>query len=154
MENKNSEKIFLKRATLEDLETVFEFEKNTASKTYFGLKKKDEIKNYIKKCEVFLIKKGKSIVGLISYENKRSKEVGFNGLIVKPKYRCQGIGVRAMKMILGSLKDKKRIYLRVHPHNSSAIQVYLSLGFIIESWKNNYFGDGEPRLTMVYKNKD
>jgi hypothetical protein len=29
--------------------------------------------------------------------------------------------------------------------------LYLSMGFIIESWLDNYFGDGEPRLMLVKK---
>lgn len=56
-------------------------------------------------------------------------------------------------MILALKKMTKypRIELVVHPHNNPAISLYLSLGFKIESWRDNYFGDGEPRLVLVKK---
>ncbi len=145
------ENISLKRATLEDSEVIFDFEKATNSKTYFGFTKKEEIIDYITNSTVFIVQKDGSDIGVASYENKGIDQVSFNGLVVKPEYRGQGIGTKVMKMMLEGLRDKKRIDLVVHPHNSSAIQVYLSLGFVVESWKDNYFGDGEPRLILVYQ---
>ena len=43
----------------------------------------------------------------------------------------------------------KRIDLVTHPHNSKIIGLYLSYGFIIEAWKDNHFGDGEPRIVLA-----
>lgn len=56
-----------------------------------------------------------------------------------------------MSILLKKMSEYPRIELVAHPHNSPAILLYLSLGFIIESWENNYFDDGEPRLIMVKK---
>lgn len=145
------ENILLKRATLADLAVVFDFEKNVNSKVYFAFTKEEEIKDYINNCIVYLIQRGNLTVGIISYENKNPGHISFNGLIVKPEFQKQGIATKAMTIALSELEDKKRVDLKVHPHNKPAIMVYLSLGFGIESWKDNYFGDGEPRIIMVYQ---
>jgi len=42
----------------------------------------------------------------------------------------------------------KRIELVTHPDNP-ALKLYESLGFTVESRKENYWGDGEPRLVLA-----
>lgn len=54
-----------------------------------------------------------------------------------------------MNKILDDLEDVKRIDLVTRPQNSRAFMLYLLLGFAAESWKDNYFGDGEPRLVHI-----
>jgi ribosomal protein S18 acetylase RimI-like enzyme len=54
-----------------------------------------------------------------------------------------------MLELLKELKIFKRLDLVVHPDNIGAIKLYNSLGFETESLKENYFGDGEPRLIMI-----
>ena len=84
-------------------------------------------------------------------EGKRGKTAHCNGLVVLPQFRRQGFGLRAMRLVLKKMQAYPRVELVVHPHNSPAVSLYLSLGFIIESWVKNYFGDGQPRLVMVKK---
>jgi len=55
--------------------------------------------------------------------------------------------------LLEKFKNTERIDLAAHPDNFRAIKLYQSLGFAIESRKENYYGDGEPRLILV-KNKN
>ncbi len=145
------ENILLKRATLEDLKEVLDIESVACSKIYFCRRTEQEVKDYINNDIVYLIKRGNIIVGTISYEMKTQDHAYINGLVIKPQYRDQGISKQAVEILLDELRDKKRIDLPVHPHNNPAIMLYLSLGFIIESWEDNHYGDGEPRLILVYK---
>jgi len=97
---------------------------------------------------VYLIEKNGEVVGNVSYERKSPDRVYISGLVVGSRFQGQGIGQAAMVKILEELKGTKRIELATHPDNKAAIALYESLGFVIESRKENYFGDGEPRLIM------
>ena len=74
-----------------------------------------------------------------------------SGLAIDPRFQGQGIGREASKLILNKLKDIKRINIITHPDNAVALKLYQSLGFIIESRKENYYSDGEPRLVLVLR---
>lgn len=141
-------KILLEKATLLDLKEVASLERNANSKTYYGLTDKNEILDFINNEEVFLIKKEGIVIGLIAYRIIDKKTVHINGLIVSPKFRGKGIAREAMNFILKKITKYSRVELEVHPHNTAAIRLYLSFGFIVEAWKDDCFGDGEPRLIL------
>lgn len=143
--------ITLKKATLKDIETVAALEKGASSKTYSARISPAELKKFITKQAVFLIKNQQTTVGLLAYELIGKKRIHFNGLIIDSKFRRRGFARLALIAILKKLKKYPRIDLVAHPHNSAAISLYLSLGFIIEAWHDNHFGDGEPRLELVKK---
>lgn len=118
------DKITLKRAALQDMEEI--------------------TKNI-----VYFIILDNEIVGSVIYENKSEDHAYISGLVIDQKYQGQGLARKAMELIMEELKDKKRIDLVTHPENDKAINLYKSLGFIIGETKENYFGDGEPRIVMV-----
>jgi len=143
--------ITLKKATLKDIETVTALEKGASSKTYSARTTPAELKRFITKQAVFLIKNQQTTVGLLAYELIGKKRIHFNGLIIDPKFRRRGFARLALIATLNKLKKYPRTDLVAHPHNSAAIALYLSLGFIIEAWHDNHFGDGEARLELVKK---
>ena len=71
--------------------------------------------------------------------------------MVIPEFQGQGVAREVLTRLLKELKDVKRVDLVTHPDNQKALQLYQSLGFIVESRKENYFGDGEPRLILANK---
>ncbi len=142
------EDICLQRATEKDWQTVAKMEKNAASELFFPLTDKEEILDYIKNSNVYITHCKDNIVGTVSYEIKKDGAVHFNGLIVLKEYRCRGIAKLVMTQILSELKEKDVFELTVHPKNTPAILLYLKLGFFIKEWKDNYFGDGTPRLVL------
>lgn len=143
--------ISLKRATIKNWREVSKIEKAANSKTYAARIKEEEIKNYIKNDFVFLVKNNNTTAGLVSFEIIKKRTAHCNGLVVLPKFRRRGFGNQAMSLVLKKMIKYPKVELAVHPHNNPAIALYLSLGFTIQSWQNNYFGDGEPRLIMVKK---
>ncbi len=142
------EDIRLQKAAEKDWQTVAKMEKSAASELFFPLTDKKEIIDYIKNSTVYLTHYKNKVVGTVSYEIKADGVVYFNGLMVLPEYRCHGIAKIAMKQVLSELSGRKRFELAVHPKNIPALLVYLKLGFIVKAWKDNYYGDGTPRLVL------
>jgi ribosomal protein S18 acetylase RimI-like enzyme len=140
----------LRKATTKDLETLLSIEKSVSNlKTYSALITEDEWKKELSESTVYLIEKDGVVVGDISYELKKDNHAYLSGFAIIPEFQGQGIGREALTKVLKELKDVRRVDLATHPHNIPAIRLYLSFGFIIESWKDNYFGDGEPRIVLA-----
>jgi ribosomal protein S18 acetylase RimI-like enzyme len=142
--------IILQKAVLKDMPQLIFIEKTVTNlKTYSAMLTEDEWRNELTQNTVYIIKKGEDITGNISYEMKDANHAYISGLVVMPKFQGQGIAKEALVKVLQELKDIKTIDLVTHPENTPAIMLYLSLGFVIKSWKDNYYGDGEPRIILI-----
>lgn len=140
----------LKEATVADIPSLIDLEKSVAgTKIYSTTLEEDEWKGELQKCRVFLIEKDGMVVGLLSYEQQSPEHVYLSDLVVSPEFQGQGIARQVLARLLEELKDIKKIYLTTHPDNQKALRLYQSLGFVIESRKENYYGDGEPRLILT-----
>lgn len=148
---KKSEKIKLERATFDDIPIILEVEKSViGTKIYSGLTGAEDAKTELTNDIYYLIKSGDNVVGNTSYQLKDDESAYISGLVVTKKFQGQGIGKRAMQMLLEILKDKKIIWLMTHPENVRAIALYKSLGFKqVGKPIENYFDDGEPRIKMI-----
>ena len=150
--------IILKRATVDDALILLEIEKTTiGQKTYSGYFTEEhfteeKIRSYINESVIYLIKKDNLVVGNISYEIKSENCAYISDLVIKPEFQKQGVAREAMRKILEELKGYKKIDIVVHPDNVGAVKLYKSFGFIEEARKENYYGDGEPRLIFELKN--
>ena len=142
--------ITFQKATMEDLDIYVELEKSVSnSKIYRSVTDKDKARKWMENNEVYFIKKDGVIVGSTDYRMENPNYAHLGGLVIDPKFQGQGIARKAIEFRLNKLKDVKRIDLVTHPHNSKIIGLYLSYGFIIEAWKDNHFGDGEPRIVLA-----
>lgn len=142
--------INLKRATKADISVLIELEKSVAgTKIYSPMLEEKEWEEALEKEVVYLIEKDGAIAGNVSYERKEEGRVYISGLVINPRFKGQGIGREVVIRILDEVKDAKRIELVTHPDNASALVLYESLGFVVESRVENYYGDGEPRLVLV-----
>lgn len=148
---KRKQKISFKRATIDDVAEYLRLEKTVIGpKTYSGISDKQEAIEEIEGNVVYFIQKAGSNVGTIQYFVKEANHAHISGIVVDSKFQGQGMARRALEWLLANdLAGFKRIDLAVHPENAKAIMLYLSLGFVIMSWKDNYFGDGEPRIVLV-----
>jgi ribosomal protein S18 acetylase RimI-like enzyme len=147
--------IVFKKATIDDVAEFLRIEKSAiGAKTYSGISDEQEAIEEIENNEVhFIIKDGKT-VGTTGYQMKSPDHAYLSGLVIVPEFRGQGIGRKAAEFRLNQLENIKRIDLVTHPLNSRVIMIYLSLGFHIESWKDNYYGDGEPRIVLAREKQD
>ncbi len=145
----------LKRATKSDIGVLIELEKGVAgTKIYSPMLKEKEWEEALEKEIVYLVEKDGIVVGNVSYERKEESQIYISGLVINPRFQGQGIGREVMIRILDEVKDAKRIELVTHPDNMSALTLYKSLGFVVESKVENYYGDGEPRLILVLERKE
>ena len=142
--------ISLKRATIQDIPALLSIEKSVAgTKIYSPMLEESEWIEEFDNGPIYLIEKDGIVVGNISYEKKSDDRVYISGLAIDSHFQNQGIAREVLGQILESLKDIKRIDLMTHPENTVALKLYQSLGFVIESRKENYYGDGEPRLVLA-----
>jgi len=142
--------ITLKKASFADIGSIIQVEsKLTGSETCHAIIDKSEWVKELSKSIVYLIMHKGIVVGDASYELKDGGSAYISGLMVVPEFQKKGIGTAAMKVIMEELENRTRIELAVHPENEPALKLYKKLGFSIESQKENYFGDGQPRLIMA-----
>lgn len=142
--------ITFQKVSLDDIQTFLDLEKKVSHlQIYSGITDEGEAREEIEDNEVYFIKKDNRIVGSTAYQTINKDEAYFSGLVIDPSFQGQGIARAAIEFRLNTLKDKKRLWLVTHPHNSKVIRLYLSYGFFIEAWKDNYYGDGEPRLVLA-----
>lgn len=107
------------------------------------------VKDFIKNSFVYLILEEKKVVGSFAYTRETKDLVHIHELIVASEFRGKGYGTQAIKYLLDKVADVKKVALVTHPYNTGAIKLYLKLGFRIETWKENMFGDGQPRIGLA-----
>lgn len=115
-------------------------------------KSEEEVKKYFANSKALLILDGKEPAGYYSYKYVHPDEAEITGIVVIPSYQGKGIDSMVLKKILSELKNVKKVWLLTHPKNIAALKLYFKFGFVITGWKDNYFGDGEPRLILQSKN--
>lgn len=107
-----------------------------------------EFSEWIDTDTVYLIEEDGVMVGDISYVVKDADHAYITGLVIVPQFQRRGLARKAMNMLLDELKDFGTLSLDVHPDNH-AVKLYESLGFVATERKENFYGDGEPRIIMV-----
>lgn len=148
---KKKTNITFKKATINDVAEFLRIEKSVIGpKTYSGISDENEAMEEIKNNVMYFIQKDGINIGTMQYEIKEVGHAYGSGIVVDPKFQGQGIARKSLEWLLANdLKNFKRIDLVTHPRNTRAIMLYLSLGFVIESWKDNYYDDGEPRIVLA-----
>ncbi len=150
MDRRDRMSIELKLAALVDIPTLIALEKKVSElKTYSAMLEESEWVEEIRKGKVFLIMLDGQVIGNISYQEKEPRHIYISGFLVDPSFQGRGIGREALRLVLEKMSDAKRIDLVTHPDNHAALRLYDAFGFSIESRKENYFGDGEPRLVLA-----
>ncbi len=145
-----SEELTLERMTDKDVDEFLALEKRVSvPKIYNPIQTADEALEEIRDNELFFIQKGSVVVGTIAYQKKPDGSAYISNMSVVPEYQKQGIARMSMEMILGIMGVAPRIWLVTHPENIKALNLYTSLGFVVEKQVENYYGDGEPRLVLA-----
>ena len=154
-ENKKANvSLILESASEADIDTLLELEKSVSgSNTYSPNLEREDWQEEFENGKVFLIKDGDEVVGNISYQEKGPDHLYISGLVVRPEFQGKGLGRQALQQVLDTYPEATRVDLVTHPDNP-ALKLYESLGFIVESRKENYWGDGEPRLVLVLHRRE
>jgi ribosomal protein S18 acetylase RimI-like enzyme len=144
----------LREGRVNDIETFLMLEQKVSGiKTYSPLLTREEVVHEFETNKIFFIEKDGTTVGSISYEQKSLTLAYISGLVVDPEHQGRGIARAALTQLLDRIGDISQIELVTHPENKAAMHIYESLGFKITQRKENYFGDGEPRLVLRKESK-
>jgi len=139
------------------VDEYLELEKKVGGKTYFATRSKDEFLEKLGKRKIYLFREGDKTIGHISVVTKEDGSVYFSNFAIDPEYQGKGYARKIIELtreiIRDEVKDAPRLEAAAHPDNLKAIHLYESLGFKITGRKENYCGDGEPRLILEKENK-
>lgn len=143
-------KITFKKADINKDKTIlFKFEEKCfIRKIDVRFKNADELVSYLKHMIAYFAILNSEIAGYIGYEKKSKNEIELIAIAVLPEYQRKGVATALFKKLM-SIEKNMTTSLVTHPQNSSALIFYLRNGFLINQWKENYFGDGQPRLLLV-----
>ena len=107
----------------------------------------DEMVMHLQNINAYVASVDGKPAGYIGYEYKNDNEIELVVIVVLPEFRRKGVGSSLFAHLL-ALEGRKEITLVTHPENTEAILFYLKHGFFIKGWKDNYFGNGQPRLLL------
>lgn len=132
-----------------EADVLFELEKKAFSRDFdLTSRNTQELIDYLKGSEVYALYEGQDTVGFFAFRQGKT-DVELLVIAVDPKKQRNGYGKVMMNKIL-ELTMKQSVRLMTHPKNSTAICFYLKSGFTISGWKDNYYGDEQPRLLLTY----
>jgi len=140
-----------KRLTEDDWKLASSIEQEVSDgKLFKAYTEESEAREYLRKSTVYAVQLDEKPIGTISYELKDKDHAYIDSMTIIPDYQGKGYASQALDFIFNQIKDIKTVDLVTHPHNVKALQIYFKHGFIIDGWIDNYFGDGEPRVKLVY----
>lgn len=155
--------IKIKTLSSKDADRIIEFESHCGVKlpAYYPYDR-ESLDSYIfknKDAEAFGAFEGDVLVGWSAYscmEKEDDTDKGVYemcGLVVDPKYRRRGIGLKLFKIRLKKLLKKDgltKIYATNYPKNSPILILYLNNGFVIYDFKKDVYGPGGDRVYLQY----
>jgi len=149
--------ISIKEATMADADEYLELERKVGGRTYFATRSKDEFLEKLNKRKIYLFLQDNKMFGHISVVTREDGGVYFSNFAIDPEYQGKGYAREIIELtrdiIRDKIKDAPRFEAATHPDNLKAIHLYESLGFKITGRKENYCGDGQPRLILEKDNK-
>lgn len=90
------------------------------------------------------LKESKNVIGQVTLEDiqwEASEHVAVLGIIIRKKYRNQGLGNELIKysLVEAEKKGKEKVILSVFATNESAIHLYKNLGFEVVGIRKKHF---------------
>jgi ribosomal protein S18 acetylase RimI-like enzyme len=138
------------KATASDAQSFIALQEESTDRKLWGpIDGPERAMREIAENTLLLLRTGDETVGSIAYRVRSDQSVYISNVIVVPPARGRGFARSALSHVLEMNRHAPRIDLVTHPENERALRLYQSLGFAIESYKDNYFGDGEPRLVLA-----
>ena len=139
----------IKQVKLTDVsQALFDLEIKTMTRSFDLVSRNvDELLSFLNQSVIYAGYNSEEIIGFVAIE-KISDNFELKLIVVSPEYQSKGIGSKLLSYCLKENKEMN-ISLTVHPDNAQAIIFYLRNGFKISKWKDNCYGDGQPRLVLL-----
>lgn len=135
------------QATPEDLNRLYDLEKEIFKNDTFALKK-ESIKYHLQRNIIYKIEVNNKLVGYILWLN-RKKYFRLYSLAISKAYQNQGLAKQLLDYSFEHLKEKS-FSLEVKVSNIGAIKLYEKFGFKIKKVLENYY-DNEDGYLMEKK---
>lgn len=135
------------QATPEDLNRLYDLEKEIFKNDTFALKK-ESIKYHLQRNIIYKIEVSNKLVGYILWLN-RKKYFRLYSLAISKAYQNQGLAKQLLDYSFEHLKEKS-FSLEVKVSNIGAIKLYEKFGFKIKKVLENYY-DNEDGYLMEKK---
>lgn len=135
------------QATPEDLNRLYDLEKEIFKNDTFALKK-ESIKYHLQRNIIYKIEVDNKLVGYILWLN-RKKYFRLYSLAISKAYQNQGLAKQLLDYSFEHLKEKS-FSLEVKVSNIGAIKLYEKFGFKIKKVLENYY-DNEDGYLMEKK---
>ncbi|CAN5704531.1 hypothetical protein BH11PAT2_BH11PAT2_05840 [soil metagenome] len=148
-ELKGKHPVALEQVSESEIETLLSLAaKMHSSDTYTPLLERSEWEEELKSGTVNFIRNGAEIVGCLAYEQKDPSHIYISELFITPEHQGKGVAREVLSKFIVEHPEATRVDLTTHPDNP-AVGLYKSLGFEVEERRENYYGDGQPRLVLV-----
>lgn len=131
------------QATPEDLNRLYDLEKEIFKNDTFALKK-ESIKYHLQRNIIYKIEIGNKLVGYILWLN-RKKYFRLYSLAISKAYQNQGLAKQLLDYSFEHLKEKS-FSLEVKVSNIGAIKLYEKFGFKIKKVLQNYYENEDGYL--------
>jgi ribosomal protein S18 acetylase RimI-like enzyme len=140
----------IKKELGEAAEVLLDLEKRILVEKYHNpFQNTGQVIEFYKQSEIYFSYLGNTPVGFMAYQ--RTGEVSeLLGLGVLPKYQRVGIGKKMLFFFMEKEKNRE-LKLVVHPYNAKALIMYLNTGWRITGYRENYYGDGQPRVILNFE---
>ena len=138
------------QATAKHAETFIALqERSTDLRLYGPVGELKDAQREIAENILYLLRLHDEVVGSAAYRVRPDGSVYISNVVVDRNHRRRGFARAALTYILETNNDAPRVDLVTHPENEHALRLYLSLGFEVESRRENFVSDGEPRLVLA-----
>ncbi|MBP7769134.1 GNAT family N-acetyltransferase [Candidatus Saccharibacteria bacterium] len=139
--------------TPQDLDLLFSIEQAAFSRPFDNAFNEVDILGMISRANTgdgvfMLVQYYEEAAGYYSLLSLGDELIELEALAILPRFQGQGFGKLVMEHIIKEVSFKADLQLTVHPKNVAGLILYLKNGFIPIGYKEDYYGDGQPRLLM------
>jgi ribosomal protein S18 acetylase RimI-like enzyme len=139
----------LKRADTDDVDAIVAFEALVMNKRLYGSPLDHAAaKSEIDTNEYYLYINESHVVATGALRRRDDGSIYLSNIAVHPAARRKGIARAMMRHLLLLCDTAPSLDLAVHSDNHAARSLYVSLGLSPMQIREDFFGDGEPRLIM------
>ncbi len=140
--------------TIADLEHVIVLENSIPHDDTWEPSTSEDQLPIISRGNAFGIFENNVLIGKVGFIETEQEGWQVDGLCVDKTFRGKGYGKKLFEYAIKEITQKEhpsQLMLYVFPGNSSAISIYLHMGFIIHDFIKDKYGPGKHRLKLIQK---
>jgi len=141
------DKKIVRKAIPNDLRSIFFIEKDVFQKEHWTFDMiADELEDIPGKV-TWVIEQSQNLLGYCMLRLFKN-EITIVNMAIRPAFQGEGHGRLLLGHILDQIPSKSSVFLEVKQGNLSAINLYMSFGFVEIDVRNNYYKDGSDAIVM------